>query len=140
MSLNSTVALAMFAATIWAEPRSSAQIMEERQFRGKTITCMLSGLQGWGRPCGTDGNYAYILVGSVLSATEISETEKRLVLAPEEVFLGDPASQLTVITNQGACLPEILPRDQWLFYLFRSDTTKDLLLSYGTPREPIAGA
>ena len=98
-----------------------------------------AGLQGWGSPCGTDGNYAYIFGGSVTAATEITETEKRLQVTPEEMFLG-AASQLTVTTNQGACLPEILPGDQWLFYLRRDDTTKALLLEYGDPSEPIADA
>jgi hypothetical protein len=121
-------------------PHGSAQIMEERQYHGTTITCMLSGLQGWGSPCGTDGNYAYIFVGSVLSATEISDTEKRLQITPEKIFLGDPATPLTVTTNQGACLPEILPGDQWLFYLQRDDKTNDLMLEYGSPSEPIAEA
>jgi hypothetical protein len=135
-----TVAITVLAATLWAVPRSCAQIMEERQYRGKKITCMLSGLMGWGRPCGIDGNYAYIFVGSVLSATEVSETEKRLQLTTQEIFLGDPASELTVTTNQGACLPEILPGDQWLFYLWRDDKTKELLLDYGSPSKPIVDA
>jgi hypothetical protein len=135
-----TVAITVLAATLWAVPRSCAQIMEERQYRGKKITCMLSGLMGWRRPCGIDGNYAYIFVGSVLSATEVSETEKRLQLTTQEIFLGDPASELTVTTNQGACLPEILPGDQWLFYLWRDDKTKELLLDYGSPSKPIVDA
>ncbi|MGO9087289.1 MAG: carboxypeptidase-like regulatory domain-containing protein [Candidatus Sulfotelmatobacter sp.] len=101
---------------------------------------MLSGLKGWGSPCGTDGSYEYIFVGSVQSATEVSDTEKRLQLAPQEIFRGDPASSLTVTTSQGACLPEILPGDEWLFYLWRDDKTKELLLGYGGPSEPIADA
>lgn len=140
MSLNRAAAIAIFAATIWGAPRCSAQIMEERQFHGKKITCMLSGLMGWGRPCGTDGNYAYIFVGSVLSATDISETEKRLQIAPLEVFRGDPTNVLTVATNQGACLPDILPGNQWLFYLWRDEKTNGLLLEYGSPSEPITEA
>jgi hypothetical protein len=134
------LALTILATTIWAAPSCSSQIIEERQYRGKTITCMLSGLQGWGNPCGTDGNYAYIFVGAVLSATEISEKEKRLQITPQEIFLGEPTSQLAVTTNQGACLPEILPGDQWLFYLWRDDKSKELLLDYESPSSPIAEA
>jgi hypothetical protein len=140
MSRRWTVPTLLVAGLIYAMPGVSAQIMEDRVYRGKTITYMLSGLQGWGSPCGTDGNYAYIFVGSVQSATEISETEKRLQVTPEEMFLGDAASRLTITTNQGACLPEILPGDEWLFYLWRDDKTKELMLGYGSPSQPIADA
>lgn len=133
-------AIILFAVLINAMPRVSAQIVEDREYRGKKIMCVLSGLQGWGSHCGADGNYAYIFVGSVLSTTEVSDTEKRLQVTPEEMFLGDAASQLTVTTDQGACLPEILPGDQWLFYLWRDDKTKELLLGYDSPSKPIADA
>lgn len=127
-------------ALICAMPHAAAQIIEEREYRGKTITCALSGLRGWGSPCGTDGDYAYIFVGSVVSATEISETEKRLQVLPQELFLGNANSELTVTTSQGACLPEIMPGDQWLFYLRRDAKTSELLMEYGDPNKPIANA
>lgn len=79
-------------------------------------------------------------MGSVLSVTETSETEKNLQVIPQEVFLGDDASQLEVTTNQGACLPDILAGDEWLFYLYRDDKTKELVLSYGSPSAPVAEA
>lgn len=134
------IGMGVSAALICAIPCVSGQIIEEREYRGKTITCMLSGLRGWGSPCGTDGNYVYIFVGSVLSVTEISETERDLQLSPHEVFLGDNASRVEVTTNQGACLPELLPGDEWLFYLYRDEKTKELILSYGCPSAPIAEA
>lgn len=140
MSRRFSLAIIVLGALICAIPYASAQIIEDREYRGKKIMCMLSGLRGWGSPCGTDGNYAYIFVGSVLSATEISDSEKLLQLMPQEIFLGDAASQLKVTTNQGDCLPEILPGDQWLFYLWRDDKTKELLLNYGSPSKPIADA
>ena len=130
----------MLNALIGTTSYCSAQIFEEREYRGKQIMCMRSGLMGWGRPCGTDGRYAYIFIGSVRSVTEISETEKRLQITPQEMFLGDFASRLTVTTNQGACLPEIMSGDQWLFYLRRDDKTKGLRLEYGDPSKPIANA
>jgi hypothetical protein len=119
---------------------AAGQIVEAREYRGRTITCALSGLRGWGSPCGTDGNYVYIFVGSVLSVTEISETERSLQLTPHEVFLGDGVSQLEVTTNQGACLPEIVAGDEWLFYLYRDDKTNELVLSYGSPSAPVGEA
>ena len=84
--------LAVLMVLVGTISNVSAQIVEVREYRGKTITCVLSGLRGWGSSCGTDGNYAYIFVGSVLSATEISETEKSLQIVQYEVFLGDTPS------------------------------------------------
>ncbi len=121
-------------------PRTCAQILEEREHRGKRITCIQSGLRGSTVPCGTDGNYAYVFVGSVLSVTEISDTEKRLQLLSEELFLGDATSPLTVTTSQGACLPEIQAGDKWLFYLRRERESDVLFLSYGGPSGPLAEA
>ena len=118
----------------------SGQIIEDREYHGKRIMCVLSGLRGWGSTCGIDDNYAYIFLGSVNSATEISDTEKRLRLVPHEMFLGNAASQLTVTTNQGACLPEIAPGDEWLFYLQREEKTHALVLAYGGPSKPIVDA
>lgn len=133
-------AVAVLTAVLSILGYAAGQIIEEREYRGKTITCALSGLRGWGSPCGTDGNYVYIFVGSVLSLTEISETERSLQVIPHEVFLGDDTSQLDVTTNQGACLPDILAGDEWLFYLYRDDKTKELILSYGSPSAPVPEA
>lgn len=133
-------AVAVLTAALSSLPYAAGQIVEEREYRGKTIWCALSGLSGWGSPCGTDGNYVYIFVGSVLSVTEISETERSVQLTPHEVFLGDDASQLEVATNQGACLPELVAGDEWLFYLYRDDKTNELVLSYGSPSAPVAEA
>jgi hypothetical protein len=87
-----------------------------------------------------DGSYAYIFVGSVLSTTERSDTEKRLELSLEEIFLGKNIGRLKVSTTQGACLPEIFPGDRWLFYLRHDDKTHEFLLDYGSPSKPIADA
>ena len=118
-------------------PRVSAQMVEIREYRGKEIACARSGLMGFAMPCGTDGGYAYVFIGSVLSAAEISETEKRLLLVPEEVFSGDVPDQVTVTTNQGACLPDIQPGDRWLFYLQSDNETNELFLGYGSPSGPV---
>src|ERR1700704_5995522 len=103
--------------------RASAQMVELREYRGKEIACARSGLMGFAMPCGADGGYKYVFIGSVLSASEISDREKRLLLVPEEVFSGIVPPELTVTTNQGDCLPDIQPGDRWLFYLQSDDKT-----------------
>lgn len=120
---------------------TSAQMIELHEINGKRISCVTSGLSGFGRPCGTDGGYASVFIGSVLSATDISDTEQRLWLRPEETFLGDPPSEITVTTQQGACLASFKPGDQWLFYL-QNDRQEEnhLLLPYGSPSAPVTKA
>jgi hypothetical protein len=61
-------------------------------------------------------------------------------LAVEEIFLGDPATELTARTNQGPCLPEIQPGDKWLFYLRRDEKSHELVLHYGSPSRLIGAA
>jgi hypothetical protein len=127
-------------------PSLSAVIMEGRVYHGKQIWCMHSGLHSSaGRPCGTFG-YARVFTGTVKSATEISFTDRRLVLIPEEVFIG-PASEVTATVNQG-CLPpdepEIKAGDRWLFYLQSpgfpgtDEKAKELVLPYDSPSGPLS--
>ena len=124
-----------------AIPSVSAQIVELREYHGKQIGCARSGLSGFAMPCGADGGYEFVFIGSVLSAKAISATEWRLQLMPEETFHGNPAGELTVITNQGACLPEIHAGDRWLFYLQKNDHKPNaLILSYGSPSKPMPDA
>jgi hypothetical protein len=115
-----------------------SQIIEIRDYRGKQISCVRSGLQDGS--CGTGDTYEAVFVGSVVSVTEITETERRLRLVPEEVFFGDTDGLLTVNTSQGACLGDFQAGDKWLFYLQRDTKTKALLLSYGSPTRPISDA
>jgi len=74
------------------------------------------GFNAWS--CGTQG-YTRVFTGTVRSAVDVSDTEKRLELIPDEVFLGN-TSELTATVNQ-ECLaenqPEIQAGDQWLFYV-----------------------
>ncbi len=86
--------------------------------------------------CGLEGGYEDIFVGSILSVAEISETEMRLQLKPDEVFLGKPASTLMVTTVQGACFPEMKVGADWLFYLQRDEKSHALMLVYGEPSAP----
>jgi hypothetical protein len=63
--------------------------------------------------------YTRVFAGTVRSAVDVSETETRLELIPDEVFVGD-TSELTASANQ-ACFsenkPEIKAGDKWLFYV-----------------------
>jgi hypothetical protein len=100
----------------------SGIVVETRQWHGKQIQCIHGG--AWAtRPkaCGTlDYEYQRVLTGTVVSVTEISDTDRQLEIKPKEVFLGDSKGNVTAIVNQ-ACLtpsnPEIKAGDKWLFYL-----------------------
>lgn len=138
---RAVVSLVFLAATTLSLSSClSAQLVELRDYHGKQISCVQSGLRSFAMPCGSSGGYDYVFVGLVLSGTEIADDEKQLVLVPEEVFRGGPISELTVTTNQGKCLPEILPGERWLFYLRRDTQTNALLLAYGSPSELLAEA
>jgi len=100
--------------------------------------------------CGTHG-YARVFTGTVRSTVYVSETETRLELIPDEVFVGDK-SELTATVNQ-ACLsenePEIKAGDKWLFYVrskrywdreTRLVNTDGLEVAYDSPSKPVSEA
>lgn len=111
----------------------------------KQIQCAHSGLRGFGgKVCGTYG-YARVFTGTVRSAGYISDTDQRLELIPEEVFLGS-GDEATATVNQ-ACMPinqpEIKAGDRWLFYLRSpgfpgtNENMKELMLPYDSPSGPL---
>jgi hypothetical protein len=121
-------------------PSLSAVIAEVREYHGKKVMCLHSGLwssAGW--VCGTQF-HARVFTGTVQSAVEVGDTGKRLQLIPDEVFLGDPATEVTAITNQACLHTEIQAGEKWLFYLDRDIKTNELVLGYDGPSEPIAQA
>jgi hypothetical protein len=120
-------------------PTLSATIVETREYHGKKFSCIHSGIQAFGMVCGTYG-YAQVFTGTVISAVEISDRDKRLQLAPDEIFLGDPANEVTATTDQACLHTEIRAGDRWLFYLSRDRNTNELILSFGSPSKPIAEA
>jgi len=114
-------------------------------YHGKQVKCIHSGLiSSGGRICGTSG-YARVFTGTVKSVKEISDTDKRLELIPDESFLG-PATAVTATVNQ-ACMPEnepeIQPGDKWLFYLQtqwrprQNAQDEDLVLPYDSRSGPL---
>jgi hypothetical protein len=136
-------------AVICTVPSLSAVIVETREYHGKQVQCMHGG--NWLNPvqlCGTQF-YERVFTGTVDSVVETSDTDKRLVLVPHEVFLGSPVSKVTAAVNQ-ACLPpnepEIQPGDMWLFYLRSSgyspnDTiARELTVPFDSPSKPLSEA
>jgi len=120
-------------------PFLSGAIVEVREYRGKRVTCVHSGLMGVAKACGTHG-YARVFTGTVRSAIDIGETEKRLLITPDEVFLGGSTDEVVAVTNQACLHTEIQAGDKWLFYLFRDAESDSLLLPYDSPSKPIIEA
>lgn len=100
--------------------------------------------------CSTQG-YMRVFTGTVKSVVNISDTDERLELIPEEVFLGD-TSELTATVNE-ACLPENEPEiqagDKWLFYVrpkrywdpeTRLVNTDGLEVAWDGPSKPVSEA
>jgi hypothetical protein len=128
---------ALTALSILASKPVPAQVPESPKYR-KWLDCTVSEFRGFSSSCGIIKHYAYIFVGSIISIDQISDDEKRLQLQIHEIFLGNPTNELTVNTRQSNCLEEVRAGDEWLFYLYRDDTTKELLLAYGSPSGPVA--
>jgi hypothetical protein len=128
--------LAFAGAAVSAVAHLSAQIVEFRDYHGKQIACGSSGLFGFGAACGTQ-YYDSVFVGTILKVNPVSETEFSAFIAPEEVFKGFPAPEITVGTSQGACMPEMYVGDRWLFYLGKDEKKDGLILAYGSPSGPV---
>ena len=96
-----------------------AEIHEKRVYRGKKADCVYIRPGNFNEAdCGGRG-YSRVFVGTVRSAVDVGDFDKRLELVPDEVFFGDK-SELTATVRQ-ACLPENEPEikagDRWLFYV-----------------------
>jgi hypothetical protein len=111
------------------------------QVKGKTSSCDRSGvLRRLNESCGLDAGDNYIFTGTVLSISDISDIQKRLQVAPHEMFRGVPAAELTMVTEQDDCLPEFRAGEEWLFYLRRDEKAHSLVLAYGSLSVPIIEA
>ena len=119
---------------------AAAQITERRQYKGHDVTCVHSGIVHTnGSYCGTQG-YERVFTGAVKSAIDIEGNDKLLQLIPDEVFLGDPSSEVLAVTNQACLRREIRTGEKWLFYLSRNSLTNGLVLGYDSPSKPFAEA
>jgi Carboxypeptidase regulatory-like domain len=135
------LALTILAAVLCFVDAAEGQIMEGRQINGKTVMCMHSGLTSDLKDCGARSFwYAYVFVGSISAITPAENDEKEIQIIPEEVFHGNPARPLTVITSQGTCLPKLEVGDRWLFFL-RQEKDKPIVLDYyGNDSIPVGDA
>jgi hypothetical protein len=130
-------------------PSLSAVIVELREWHGKQIQCVHGGAWLFApKSCGTQW-YARVFTGTVQFVAEISDTDRRLQISPDEVFLGDSAGIVTATVNQ-ACLtpndPEIKAGDRWLFYLRSPGFTPndavapELVIPFDGPSKPLPQA
>ena len=76
----------------------------------------------------------------MISVSDAPENEQRVLLAPEEVFFGNPGKEIVATTNQRRCIPELHSGDRWLFYLYEEHEKKNLLLAYSGGSTPVADA
>ncbi len=97
------VVFSCLSATV-AQARSR---IEFRKAGGKTITCQRkpkSNFDDCGfQPDWPRAKYDYIFVGSISAVSPYGTEEMKLQISPEEVFLGEPANPLIVLTSQSAC-------------------------------------
>jgi hypothetical protein len=141
MKVHAVTILVLGLVLFGVERRLSSQVVEMREDKGKTISCGRSGLSAFDGSCPLDDDeYTYIFTGTVLSAKDISDSDKRLEVTPHEIFRGAPASELTVVVEQDDCLPELRVGEEWLFYLQSDKQAHSLALAYGSLSKPIAEA
>jgi hypothetical protein len=134
-----------------------ALVSETHHYRGTEVQCLHGGAWIFETRLGVYRRarlYEQVFTGTVQSVVEISFTDKRLQITPDEIFLGDVAGEITATVNQ-ACLPENLPEikagDKWLFYLktkryLHPDakppviTSDGLMVVFDSPSKPVSEA
>jgi Carboxypeptidase regulatory-like domain len=79
-------------------------------------------------------------VGVISEVTPVENDENQIQLVPEEVFLGTPATALTVLTSQAVCMREFKAGDRWLFYLRKVEGEPIVLDYYANDSLPVANA
>ena len=120
---------------------ASAQIITLENVGDKTVACSRSGLTSSFKDCGVRADwYTYVFVGVISGITPVENDEKQIQLVPEEVFLGTPATTLTVLTSQADCMREFKVGDRWLFYLRKVEGEPIVLDYYGNDSLPVADA
>jgi len=120
-----------FALWLGASKPISAQITWEQEYRGKTVSCGVSGMMGFGDDCGFE-NYDAAFVGKILSDDELPGDEFRLAVSPTEIFKGDLPAVVKITTRSGACMPEIRIGDEWLFSVKRDKESGEFLQWFGS--------
>jgi hypothetical protein len=132
--------LALLALVFSWPTTARAQIITLEKVGDRRVLCSRSGLTSTFKDCGVRADwYTYVFVGVISGVTPVENDEKQIQLVPEEVFLGTPATTLTVWTSQADCIREIKIGDRWLFYL-RKVEGKPIVLDYGGDSLPAADA
>jgi hypothetical protein len=96
--------------------------------------------------------YEQVFTGTVQSVVEISFTDRRLTIVPDEVFLGDVTRGEVIASVNQACLPEEFPEikagDKWVLYLKTKKylhpdanppyiSTDGLMVAFDSPAKPV---
>jgi hypothetical protein len=133
--------LALLALVFSWPAIARAQIITLEKIGDKTVVCSRSGLTSSFKDCGVRADwYTYVFVGVISGVTPVENDEKQIRLVPEEVFLGTPATPLSVLTSQAVCMREFKVGDRWLFYLRKVKGEPIVLDYYGNDSLPIADA
>jgi carboxypeptidase family protein len=122
--------LALLAFVFCCPAIARAQIITLEKVGDKEFACAHSGLSSSFKDCGVRaGWYTYVFVGVISAVTPVENDENQIQLVPAEVFLGTPATALTVLTSQARCMREFKVGDPWLFFL-REEKGKPIVLDY----------
>lgn len=134
-------------AFVGAMPHLCAVVGEVRMYHGKKVQCLHGGAwlyQDLGVYSRAQLYKEQVFTGTAKSAAEISFTDRRIQIVPDEVFLGDVSGEVTATMNQ-ACLsenpPEIKAGEKWLFFL---RTQYDLrgspyyVVDFDSPAKPVS--
>jgi hypothetical protein len=78
-----------------------AQIIELREMDGKRVTCVRTGMLRDLDDCGVRSDqYDYVFVGSISQIRPLGKEEEKLLISPQEIFLGEPPAPVAVLTSQ----------------------------------------
>lgn len=112
----------VLALVFLCQGKAAAQVITVETVGGKTVACMHTGLTSAVEDCGAHANwYNYVFVGLISKVTPLDNGEKEIQIVPEEVFWGEPATSMNVVTSQAACMHELKAGDKWLFYLRKNN-------------------
>lgn len=132
----------VFLALVFSCPAiARSQIITLEKVGDKQVVCMHSGLTSSFKECDVRANwYTYVFVGAISAVTPVENGEKQIQLVPDEVFLGKPATDLTVLTSQADCMREFKVGERWLFYLREVEGKPIVLDYYANDSLPVADA
>ena len=148
--------LVFVSSFLCVAPHLSAIVVEARMYHGKQVQCIHGGAWLSQRNLGAYSRARLykeqVFTGTVQSAIEISFTDRRLQIIPDEILFGAVAREITATVNQ-ACLPENRPEikagDKWLFFLRTKQylhpdanppyiTTDGLMVDFESPVQPVS--